>query len=334
LVSKLRVVVLIFPIVVGLLLLGSGIITYSGAQLHLVKERDIPYGLLVFSSMQLDHTVINIEVPDISLENDRTEDQLLISFEFELQNPISEKQNQIIGFQFPYAVEYGEHWSVIRGLEGNDYVDTGSEHKVQIVEEEAEYYDRPWHSATSLVYVNFQALPNVSHYSGQFGFSWKSFLVRREYSTYGIVFPFALNVQDAHQAIRERFPGAFIRLGTSNDKDRLTLTLSMGGSGGGLDLISAFPSPIQSLGRSHHITSLMWEIETRDAAPIAFARDGERASTNIAVYFESLRLAKTRDSMLFSGGTFLGLGAGLFFSGIYEVLRTLEESRRKYREKA
>ena len=332
-VSKLRVAVLVFPIVAGLLLLVSGIITYSGAQLSLVKERDIPYGFLVFSSMQLNHTVINIEVPDLSLENDRTEDQLRISFEFELQNPVSEKGNQIIGFQFPYAAEYSEHWSVIRGFEGNNYLDTGSEHKVQIVEEEVEYYDRPWHSATSLVFVKFQALPNISHYSGQFGFSWKSFLVRREFSTYGIVFPFALNVKDVHQAIRERFPGAFIRLGTSNDKDRLTLTLSMGGSAGGLDLISAFPSPVQSLGRSHHITSLMWEMETRDVAPIAFAREGERASTNIAVYFESLRLAKTRDSMLFSGGTFLGLGAGLFFSGIYEVLRTLEESRRKHMEK-
>jgi len=331
LVSKLRVVVLVFPIVVGLLLLGSGIITYSGAQLPLGKERDIPYGFLVFSSMQLDYTVINIEVPDISLENDRTVDQLRISFEFELQNPTS--GGQVIGFQFPYAAEYGEHWSVIRGFEGNNYIDTGSEHKVLIVEEEIEYNDRPWHSATSLVFVKFQALPNVSHYSGVVGFSWKSFLVRREYSTYGVVFPFALNVQDVHQAISERFPDAFIRLGTSTEKDRLTLTLSMGGSGGGLDLRSAFPSPVQSLGRGHHIPNLMWEIETRDAAPIAFAREGERASTNIAVYFEPLRLAATRDSMLFSGGTFLGLGAGLFFSGIYEVLRTLEESRRKHMEK-
>jgi hypothetical protein len=322
------VIVLVFPIIAGFLLSLFGIITYSGAQLSVVKERDIPYGFLVFSSMQLDHTIINIEVPDISLENDQTEEAMRISFEFELQNPTS--GDQFFGFQFPYAAEYGEDsWSSIRGAEGKNYLGVPSSHKELVIDEEILYKDGASHSATSLVYVEFQAMPNVSHYIGQVGFSWKSFLVRREYSTYGILFPFALNEEDVHQAIHERFPEAIIRIGTSTEKDRLTLTLSMGGRGGGLDLRSAFPSPVQSLGRSHHIPYLMWEMETRDAAPIAFARDGERASTNIAVYFESLRLASARDSMLFSGGTFLGLGAGLFFSGVYELLRTLEESRRR-----
>lgn len=330
LVSKLRVIVLLFPIIAGFLLSIFGIITYSGAQLPVGKERDTPYGFLVFSSVQLNHTIINIEVPDISLENDQTEEDMRISFEFELQNPTSEKENQVIGFQFPYTVVPGkEPWSSIRGIEGKNYLEVPSSHKELIIDEEIKYTDRISHSATSLVYVEFVTLPNVSHYIGQVGFSWKSFLARREYSTYGILFPFALNEQDLHQAIRERFPKAIIRLGKPTEEDRLTLTLSMGGSAGGLDLISAFPSPVQSLGRSHHIPYLMWEMETHDAAPIAFAREGERASSNIAVYFESIRLASARDSMLFSGGTFLGLGAGLFFSGVYELLRTLEESRRR-----
>lgn len=325
-VSKLRVAVLVFPIVFGCLLWVSGIITYSGAQLSLVKERDTPYGFLVFSSVQLNHTIINLEVPDISLEKDQASEGFRVSFKFDLQNPVSEKGSQIIGFQFPYLVERGgEYLSDIEGTE--------SSLNVLVIEDEIIYSDRPKHSATSLVYVKFEARPDVNHYSGWISFSWKNFLNQRDYSTYGILFPFALNEQDVHQAIRERFPDAFIRLGKATEMDRLTLTLSMAGRGGGLALVSAFPSPIQSLGRGHHIPYLMWEMGTSDAAPIAFAREGERASTNIAVYFESLRLAAARDSMLFSGGTFLGLGAGLFFSGIYEVLRTLEESRRKHKYK-
>lgn len=292
----------------------------------MVKERDTPYGFLVFSSVQLNHTIINLEVPDISLENDQLEEGFRVCFEFHLQNPVSEKGSQIIGFQFPYTVERGgEYYSEIKGTE--------SSLDVLVIEDEIIYSDRAKHSATSLVYVQFEARPDVTHYSGMIIFSWKNFLNQRDYSTYSILFPFALNEQDVHQAIRERFPDAFIRLGKSTEMDRLTLTLSMGGSGGGLDLVSAFPSPIQSLGRGHHIPYLMWEMGTSDAAPIAFAHETERISANIVVYFESLRLASERDSMLFSGGTFLGLGAGLFFSGIYEVLRTLEESRRNHKEK-
>jgi len=49
----------------------------------------------------------------------------------------------------------------------------------------------------------------------------------------------------------------------------------------------------------------------------------------IMVEFEVSRLSETRDRLLFDSGLYMGLGVGLLFSGIHEVLKVTGERRKK-----
>ncbi|MDH5451460.1 MAG: hypothetical protein OEX77_11315 [Candidatus Bathyarchaeota archaeon] len=47
------------------------------------------------------------------------------------------------------------------------------------------------------------------------------------------------------------------------------------------------------------------------------------------VEFEVNRLSEMRGRLLFDSGLYMGLGVGLFFSGIHEALKVVGELRKK-----
>jgi hypothetical protein len=50
----------------------------------------------------------------------------------------------------------------------------------------------------------------------------------------------------------------------------------------------------------------------------------------VVAYFEISSKAEQRNSSLYGAGIFTGLGVSLLFSGVYEALKTVEESRKAH----
>ena len=157
----LKSIVIIFPILMGSILTCVGTLKLSEANLVSIEQWRTPYGLLVFSSAQLESIGFHVEIimSRANLEKNLVPSQLELKFDLADQENLTEVQEEIvIGFQFPFKIaDYQEFEISQRDIHPLTPVII-VENEIIIVEDEV--------GVTSLYYVKFKTvLSEWQHYN-------------------------------------------------------------------------------------------------------------------------------------------------------------------------
>jgi hypothetical protein len=306
--SILKLLVVLFPLGAGLLLTVSGVTKLNEANIVPVKQWTTPYGFLVFSSTQLQNVVSHIWMENINIKEDTT--LCNIPFSFKLTNASSEEQ--ILGFQLPCAADLKNPFEPeksgfsINGTKGNDLVPIElTEQRTVFVEDEK----------ISLVYAKFVALQNVLDYSGYLRCTSEGFTSKQGFSTYNLVFLISKSKPSAHETIFDYCPKAYTYYG----KD---LSLLIGITvPQGCEVKRTQPSPSGEHVLGDSSTRLVWS-NLPEFGTMEFPH---AASESLTMSMEYLAESELRNRLLFDSGLYMGLGVGLIFSGIHELLKVASE---------
>ena len=308
--STLKFLVILFPLVAGIFLTISGVAKLNEANIIPVKQWTTPYGFLVFSSTQLQNVESHIWMENINIKEDTT--LCNIPFSFKLTNASSEEQ--ILGFQLPCTVELKNPFEpeksgfVINGTKGNDLVAVEvSDQRTVFVEDEK----------ISIVYAKFVALQDIVDYSGNLHCTSKGFTSKQGFSTYNLVFLISKSKPSAHQTIFDYFPNAYTYYGKE-------LNLLVGVTvPQGCEVRRTQPYPSGEHVLKDSTTRLVWynlpEFETMEFP--------HATSESLTVSMEYLAESELRNRLLFDSGLYMGLGVGLIFSGIHELLKVASETK-------
>lgn len=308
--GRLKILVILFPIIAGVFSTVFGLIAYGRAQTFNREDRPITTGFLVFSSMELHSFNMSIQIIELDFELDRS-GKSLIMFDFESTSPLTGEQ--VMGFQFPYVLEEFEFMKS----------------DVPVTEKEIlkENITRPdtglVPTGVAILYFRFVANPEKTHYSFSASIKWSGLLSKTEYATYKLVIPFARDQRALRSSITNLFPNAKIRYITQNEGDHVSVQVTAAAS-----LKAAYPLPTSVMGfHEYNIQMLTWELGYHDSTVTGM----QATLDEVVAYFEISSEAEQRNRYLYEAGIYSGLGVSLLFSGIYEALKVLEESRRRTR---
>jgi hypothetical protein len=313
--STLKFLVILFPLGAGLFLTVLGAAKLSEANIVPIKQWTTPYGFLVFSSTQLQSLESHVWIEGINIKDDTV--ICNIPFSFRLTNASSEEQ--ILGFQLPCTADFltsmepGESSFSINGTIGDDLV------RVELVDEKAVLIGE---EKISIVYARFVALQNVVDYSGRLYCNSKGLTSRQGFSTYNMVFSISKSKPSAHESIFDYCPRAYTYYGKN-----LTLLVGMTvPQGCEVRQMQPSPSGEHVFAPMEHVsgdfsTRLVW-YNLSEFGSMEFPHP---ASESLTVSIESLAESELRNRLLFDSGLYMGLGVGLIFSGIHELLKVASE---------
>lgn len=313
--AVLKSIAVVFPILVGTVLTGIGTVRLSEANLVPTEQWSVPYGLLVFSSVQLESPDIGVGITmaRADLEENLVPTRLDLSFGLANHDEIKIAQEEVVvGFQFPFRIaDYQEFEIELKDIQSL----APTEKEVMIVEDEA--------GVTSVVYVKFKTvIDEWQHYHLMLAFDWEGPIRRESFSVFSIVLPVTLGLEPMQiDYPYERIPDTHYTYFADN------LGMSVG-------------------------MELPWDFEIKQSYPPAGVVVTEFGGDSLNILFEPLvsaegksvggkllqmimvefgvsRLSETRDRLLFDSGLYMGLGIGLLFSGIHEALKATGEWRKK-----
>lgn len=313
--SAFKSIAIIFPILIGAVLTGVGTLRLGEANLVPTVQWSTPYGLLVFSSVQLESTAIHVEIimARANLEQNLVPTQLELNFDLADHDKFEDVQEEIvIGFQFPFKIaDYQEFELDQRDIQPL----TPIEKEVMIVQDEV--------GVTSLFFVRFETVIGESqYYRLLLVFDWEGPIRREGFSVFSIALPVTLGLEPWQiDYPYEQLPN----MNYTYYADNLGLSVGM-----------EFPWDFE-IKQSYPPTGTVMTTFGGDSLSIFWEPDisaeGKRVSGKhlqmIMVEFESSRLSETRDRLLFDSGLYMGLGVGLLFSGIHEALKVIGEQRKK-----
>lgn len=314
--SALKSIVVVFPILTGALLTGMGILKLSESNLVPAGQWSTPYGLLVFSSVQLESTALHVEIimARANLEKSLVPTQL--ELHFDLANPDGFKNAQeeiVIGFQFPFKIADYQEFEIEQRDIHQPLIPTGKD--VIIVEDEV--------GVTSLFYVQFKTLIGEwQRYHLLLVFDWEGPIRRESYSVFSIALPVTLGLEPLQiDYPYEQLPNMHYIYYADN------LDMSVGMDfPWDFEIKQSYPptgTVITEFGSDS--LSIFWEPRISTAGkPVS----GKHLQM-IMVEFEVNRLSEMRDGLLFDSGLYMGLGVGLLFSGIHEALKAIGELKKK-----
>jgi len=307
-VRSLKILVIVFPIIVGSITTLYGIILYSRSQLFTPEDRATPPGLLIFSSIGISRANFSIQVVELNFEQDRS-DKTLLQFDFTLETPLTGEQT--IGFQFPYVVEKFDAESLDFGV-----------NKREIIHETTPRSNGAQNTEVSIVYFTFSPKQDNNHYSLRGFLSWSGLLSRIDYATYRFVVPFARDAGALRDSIRSLVPDPKVRCLTQIEGDHVYVMVNAAAS---VKLVYPVPSSVVGFpGYTNQMLS--WDLSYPSSIPITHEYGGW--ADTIVVNFELGSVAEQRNRFLFEAGIYTGLGASLILSGLHEALKYVEEIRK------
>ena len=313
--SVLKSIAIIFPILMGTVLAGIGAVRLSEANLVPTEPWSTPYGLLVFSSVQLDSATVHVGIimARANLEENLVPTQLELNFDLGSYDKFKDAQEEIvIGFQFPFQIaDYQEFELDQRDIQPL----TPIEKEVMIVEDEV--------GVTSLFFVRFDTvIGEWQYYRLLLVFDWEGPIRQEGFSVFSIALPVTLGLEPLQiDYPYERLPN----MNYTYYADNLDMSVGMEFPWD-FEIKQSYPptdTVITEWGGDS--LSIYWEPRiSAEGKPVS----GKHLQM-IMVEFESSRLSETRDRLLFDSGLYMGLGVGLLFSGIHEALKVIGERRKE-----
>jgi len=304
---SLRILVIVFPILTGVFATIYGLYLYNRTQIFYHEDRPIPPGFLVFSSMELTSVNLSIQIIDLNFEQGRSDKAAMIC-DFDLASSLTD--DQTIGLQIPYVLEQ------IIASEFDFQVS-----KSEILREIPPPTDGAKQTEITVVYFRFKPNQAVTHYSFNVFFNWSGFVWKTDYAEYKLVIPFARDERALHSSIGSILQNAKIRYITQSESDHASVLVNAEAK-----VKEAFPMPESIMGlHGYTVQMLTWELSHRGGI---IGKEVAPSLDEVVAYFEISSEAEQRNSYLYGAGIFTGLGVSLLFSGIYEALKALEESRK------
>ena len=312
----LKIFVIIFPISTGVIATLYGLYLYNRTQMFYYEDRAIPPGFLIFSSMELSSVNLSIQIIDLNFERGRS-DKAVMFCDFDLASPLTE--DQTIGFQFPYVLEKFIYFEFnIQPFESE--IINIQPFESEVIREIVPPSDGAKQTEVTIAYFRFKPNPAVKHYSFNGFFIWSGFLSRTDYATYKFVVPFARDERALHSSIGGILPNAKIRYVTQGESDHAFVMVNAAAN-----VKAAFPMPDSVMGlHGYSLQMLTWELSHSGT----MGQEISPSLDEVVAYFEISSEAEQRNRYLYEAGIYTGLGVSLLFSGIYEALKALEESRK------
>ena len=306
---SLRILVIVFPILTGVFATIYGLYLYNRTQIFYHEDRPIPPGFLVFSSMELTSVNLSIQIIDLNFERGRSDKAGMIC-EFDLASSLTD--DQTIGLQIPYVLE--------------EIIDSQFDVQVskrEIIREISPQTDGGKQTEITIVYFRFKPNQGVTHYSFNVFFNWSGFVSKTDYAEYKLVIPFARDERALHSSIGSTLPNARIHYVTRNESDHAFVLVNAEAN-----VKEAFPVPDSVLGLHGYTAQMLtWELSHKGEI---MGKEVAPSLDEVVAYFEISSKAEQRNSSLYGAGIFTGLGVSLLFSGVYEALKTVEESRKAH----
>jgi hypothetical protein len=305
---SIRILVIVFPILTGVSATIYGLYLYNSTQIFYHEDRPVPPGFLVFSSMELTSANLSIQIIEVNFAQGRSDKAAMIC-DFDLASTL--KDDQTIGLQIPYVLE--------------EIIDSKFDVQVskrEIVRETSPRTDGGQQTEITIVYFTFKPNQAVTHYSFNIFFNWSGFVSKTDYAEYKIVVPFARDERALHSSIGAILPNAKIRYVTQGEFDHASVLINAEAT-----VKQAFPMPNSVMGLHGYTAQMLtWELSHKSGV---LGEEVAPSLDEVVAYFEISSEAEQRNSSLYGAGIFTGLGVSLLFSGIYEALKVLEESRKR-----
>jgi hypothetical protein len=174
----------------------------------------------------------------------------------------------------------------------------------------------------SIVYTRFAALQGVVDYSGYMRFASRGFMSKQGFSTYNLVLSISKSRASAHETVFDSCPNACTYYG----KDLTLLVAVTVPQGCEVRRTQPSPSGEHVFVPEEHVpgyssTRLIW-YNLPEFGSMEYVHP---ASESLTVSIENVSESELRNRLLFDSGLYMGLGVGLIFSGIYEVLKFAPE---------
>jgi len=307
--SKLRLAVIIVPVILGSIVFAIGF-NMRQQTTDVITSRAPPiYGIMPFSSLNFDFDSLRSIFWILNVKNGTI--KALHDFMVSLPAPLNEDASsgeQIFGFQFPYRVTFilpltkAKGWSE---LESDSVPIEIIDKKVHIEEE------------TSIVYLKFTPLQGIKYYDFEFWFYCRDTILQETFSTYTLYIP-----------IQETEKNVFVEYFTS------------------LDWSVHHLDPVEF---EHFLETGVWLPQGSQVIDIypPLTREvivsGERMFTWRTIYdygiephpqsglkvlrikFEMREDVERHDRLLYESGLFIGIGISNLIAGCYGILRYLAE---------
>ena len=302
----LKILVIVFPVLTGIFATLYGAYLYSRTQMFPQEWRAVPPGFLVFSSMELSSVDLSIQIIDLNFERGRSDKAVMIC-SFDLASSLTD--DQTIGFQVPYVIEK------LMYMESDFEVS-----KSEIIREIVSASGGGKQTDITIVYFRFRPNPAVMHYSFSVFYNWSGFLSKTDYATYKLVVPFARDERALHESISSLLPDAKIRYITRSEGDHASILVNAVAN-----IKQAYPTPNSVMGLpGYDIPMVMWDLSYQSSI---LGSRMQPSLDEVVVYFELSSEVDQRNRYFYESGIYTGLGVSLLFSGVYEALKALEESK-------
>ena len=325
--SKIRFVITILPIILGLSVFVIGFNMRQEATVA-ITPRAIPvHGLMVFSSISVEfdslHGAIWIEDVAENVSN------VVNTYRVTVTSPLDVgelSEGQVFGFQFPYHVEMAELEEAI--AEGDIKAKGWSDNEAEAVL--VEVVDRDVHIVNdiSIVYLTFVPVTDVTHYEFEFWFHCHGAVIRETFSTYSFYLPIAIMKDNV-------FEEYFSNLNFSVQPLPFASVASMNTGvwvPSGSRVIDVYPpSSIELIKPSREEDDgyrgerlFTWMLD----------KSGEKLepglqSQALRITFEMQEDLNRHDQLLFDSGLLIGVGISNLIAGGYGVLRYVAETPRR-----
>ena len=303
----LRLAVVLFPLLAGSFLLYLG--TDKLNQAYFQREQWVaPNGLLAFSSMQAQVSWAHLGMHAMSAKNGLTDTYL--DYDLRLQSGFVPGE-QVGGFQIPYGLSSLNFTVTVWSGQGDNVALAILDQGTISVEEPAK---------ATIVYGKFQVPANAVTCHMFLNFQWDGLFVREGFSSYALMVPFANSNETVHSKVFECCPNAVALFDNVPFVVEIEIPYDS-------ELKEGFPAPdTQEITTGKPHGNLVWYYN------ITANQLSMPSSNQFRVEFEVPSDAELRNRLFFDSGLYMGLGISLIFSGIYEGLKSAEDSTRRRRE--
>ena len=316
--SFLKVLVIVFPIALGVGLTVLGVFRLVQSSEKPISRPLSPYGILAFSSEKCDIFSLNMVLFNFDLKGNSVGTMVAMDFWLSTSVKSNSSFEVILGLQIPYQVEIQQD---IEGVMVFAYKDTGTS-ELELLETETVFSQA---NRTSIFYLKFMTVPENRHYSVNVRFDWKDLVNRQSFALYEIVVPFSSSTSNiAVQYFPSIYPLNYTVLDLSIELPE------------DCEIRDTIPLPDKEELSSHSNPSnpgvlephryLLWQFP-----PNRVLREWQLWPTSdiIRVRFELLGESELRNRLIFESGLYLGLGIGLLISGIHEAIRFATETKNR-----
>lgn len=293
---------------------------YPEATLIISPREPAPYGILVFSSLNLS---INahpwISLGGINYENLITDNTQHVRLELtvEMLSPLDDEaysEEQIVGIQIPYHVERLN----IGTREGEDY--TSDSVTIEVVDQERR-------EDVSLIYCTFTPINGVNNYEFIFQFDWIDAVIQRTVSTFSISLPIQTSDANVFENYFSNLNEVVYPILNIDQDAELRIEVSLPD-----DCEIWDTSQVQARGEHIRYEPVNGDFHIEQKFSFAFKLGqmipsfGTVSSSQVLrINFESSEELNKHNNTLYYAGMFMGIGISNIISGLYGALRSIQE---------